>query len=78
METSDLLLTFIIIVIFIALYFINILGVGIKNIKDNWPLYRCNPLLFHLPVYLIMILDKISHIVYKICNKVTWVNYYNQ
>ena len=45
MKTSDLLLTLIIILIFAALYFINILAVGIQNIKDNWSLYRCNPLI---------------------------------
>ena len=44
MKTSDLLLTLIIILIFMVLYSINILGIGIKNIKDNWPLYRCNPM----------------------------------
>ena len=44
MKTSDLLLTLIIILIFMVLYSINILGVGIKNIKDNWSLYRCNPI----------------------------------
>jgi hypothetical protein len=43
MQTSDFLLTIIIIIIFIGLYFINILGVGVQHIKDNWPLYRCNP-----------------------------------
>ena len=25
------------------MYFYNILAVGIKNIQDNWPEYRCNP-----------------------------------
>lgn len=45
MKTSDLLLTIIIILIFVGLYFINVLGVGIQNLKDNWPLYRCNPVI---------------------------------
>ena len=43
MKTSDFILTFFIILIFIGLYLFNILGIGIKNIQDNWPLYRCNP-----------------------------------
>jgi len=41
---SDLFLSIIIILIFICLYFGNILGIGIKNIQDNWSLYRCNPI----------------------------------
>jgi hypothetical protein len=43
MRTSDLVLTLIIILIFIGLYVFNILAIGIQNIKDNWPKYRCNP-----------------------------------
>lgn len=44
MKTSDFILSFLIILIFIGLFMINILGIGIKNIQNNWPLYRCNPL----------------------------------
>ena len=44
MNTSDFLLTIIIILIFIGLYFLNILGIGMTNIKKHWSLYRCNPL----------------------------------
>ena len=43
MRTSDLVLTIIIILIFIGLYVFNIIAIGIQNIKDNWPKYRCNP-----------------------------------
>jgi hypothetical protein len=43
MKTSDILLTFFIIVIFIGIYSFNIFTVGIENIKKNWPQYRCNP-----------------------------------
>ena len=43
MKTSDFILTIFIILIFIGLYIFNILGIGIKNIQDNWPIYRCNP-----------------------------------
>lgn len=45
MKSSDLTLSIIIIFIFIALYLVNLLVVGIQHIKDNWPLYRCNPMI---------------------------------
>jgi hypothetical protein len=45
MDTTDILLTIIIILIFIGLYFLNILGVGVQHIKDNWSIYRCNPMI---------------------------------
>ena len=44
MKTSDLILSILIILIFIGLYIFNVLGIGLKNIQDNWPMYRCNPL----------------------------------
>ena len=43
MKTSDFILTIFIILIFVGLYLFNILGIGIKNIQDNWSVYRCNP-----------------------------------
>lgn len=43
MGYSDILLTIIIIIVFVALFMVNILSVGITNIEDNWPTYRCNP-----------------------------------
>ena len=43
MRTTDLVLTILIILIFIGLYVFNIISIGIQNIKDNWPKYRCNP-----------------------------------
>lgn len=43
MKASDIFYTFIIILIFLALYLINTLSVGMTKIKKNWPLYRCNP-----------------------------------
>jgi predicted PurR-regulated permease PerM len=43
MRTSDITLSIFIILIFAGMYFYNILAVGIKNIQDNWPQYRCNP-----------------------------------
>jgi hypothetical protein len=44
MKTSDITLTILIIIIFIILYVFNILAVGIKNIQNKWPQYRCNPI----------------------------------
>lgn len=43
MRSSDITLTIVIILIFVGLYFYNVLAVGIKDIQDNWPEYRCNP-----------------------------------
>ena len=44
MKTADLTLTVIIVLIFILLYLFNLLVVGIQRIKENWPVYRCQPL----------------------------------
>ena len=44
MKGTDLLLTIIIIVIFGALFLANYLSVGIQKIKEEWPKYRCNPM----------------------------------
>ena len=44
MGTNDGALTILIIIIFIILYMFNILAVGLKNIKEDWPKYRCNPM----------------------------------
>ena len=43
MKSSDITLAILIIVIFLALYFYNIMSVGFKNVQNNWPKYRCNP-----------------------------------
>jgi len=43
MKSSDITQTVIILVVFVGLHLFNILSVGIKNIRENWPLYRCNP-----------------------------------
>jgi hypothetical protein len=45
MKTSDLTLSIIIILFFIGLYFFNIFIVGVAHIKDNWPVYRCQPMI---------------------------------
>jgi hypothetical protein len=44
MKTSDITLSIFIILIFIFLYVFNVLSVGIQKIKDDWPQYRCNPI----------------------------------
>lgn len=44
MTGTDILLTIIILIIFIVLFCVNILAVGIENIKNQWPKYRCNPI----------------------------------
>ena len=45
MGSSDIILSIVIIVVFITLCMINILSVGVKNIEENWPTYRCNPVI---------------------------------
>ena len=45
MKSSDITLSIFIILVFIGLYFYNILAVGIKRIQDNWTEYRCNPMI---------------------------------
>lgn len=35
----------IILIIFILLQFSNMISVGIKNVQNNWALYKCNPLI---------------------------------
>jgi len=45
MNTSDITQTIIIFVVFIFLHLFNILSVGIKNIQENWPVHRCNPMI---------------------------------
>ena len=45
MASSDLSLSIIVIFIFIVLYIFNLIVVGMQRIKDNWPVYRCQPLI---------------------------------
>jgi len=45
MNTSDLFVSVVIVIVFILLYLFNFLVVGIQRIKDNWPQYRCNPII---------------------------------
>lgn len=43
MQTTDIVLSLIIFLIFIGLYAFNTFSIGIQNIQKNWPSYRCNP-----------------------------------
>ena len=43
MKFTDMISSILILVIFIGLYVFSILSVGLKNIKKDWPEYRCNP-----------------------------------
>ena len=66
MNTSDLTLTVIIILIFILLYVFNILAVGIKKVEQDWPLYRCNPTI--MPFASVFGHDTVSNFTYCIQN----------
>ena len=43
MKGSDINKSILIILLFGVLYLVNILSVGIKRIKEKWPIYKCNP-----------------------------------
>lgn len=43
MNATDITLVTFILLVFVGLYVINVLSIGIANIKRNWPKYRCNP-----------------------------------
>jgi hypothetical protein len=64
MKTSDLSITIFIIIVFIILYVFNILSVGINKIKEDWPVYRCNPAV--MPFASIFGQDTISNFTYCI------------
>lgn len=44
MRFSDIALSVIIILIFVLMYTLSFLSVGIQRIQKNWPTYRCNPI----------------------------------
>jgi len=52
MKTSDIGLAIFIFLVFIALYVSNILAIGVQNIKQNWPKYRCNPIVMPFASYI--------------------------
>ena len=51
MQFNDIFLTIVIILIFIIINVLNLLSGGIKHVKNNWPLYRCNPIVMPLAGY---------------------------
>ena len=51
MKTSDIGLAIFIFLVFIALYVSNVLAIGVQNIKQNWPKYRCNPVVMPFASY---------------------------
>ncbi len=44
MKFRDISLAVIIVIVFVFLYFMSVLLIGIKKIKNNWPEYKCNPM----------------------------------
>jgi len=44
MKFSDMILALLIILVFLGMYVFSFISVGMKNIKTNWPKYRCNPM----------------------------------
>jgi len=48
MNGSDITSAVLIIIIFTLLQMFNVFAIGIKHIKNNWPLYRCSPMI--LPI----------------------------
>ena len=44
MKFSDMLFNLLILLAFVGMYVFSIVSVGLKNIKKNWPEYRCNPM----------------------------------
>lgn len=64
MKSSDITLSLAIIIVFILLFMFNILSVGIKKIEDNWPTYRCNPVV--MPFASIFNQDPVSNFTYCI------------
>ena len=51
MKTDDIFLSVFIILIFIGIMLFNVISVGIKQIQDNWPEYRCNPMVMPFAGY---------------------------
>jgi hypothetical protein len=66
MKTSDITMSIFIILIFIILYVFNILSVGIQQIKNDWPEYRCNPMI--MPFASVFGYDPISNFSFCIQN----------
>lgn len=73
MKSSDITLTFLIIFVFIVIYLFNILSIGIKKIENDWPTYRCNPVV--MPFASVFGQDTTSNFTY--CIQTMQGNYMN-
>ena len=52
MKIGDFVRCLVIILLFGVLFVISFLSAGIDNIKKNWPVYRCNPVIMPIAGYL--------------------------
>ena len=64
MNILDLTLAIFIILIFAGLFAFNLLTIGISKIKNNWPVYRCNPVV--MPFASIFGQDAVTNFTYCI------------
>uniref|UniRef100_A0A6C0HQ27 Hedgehog/Intein (Hint) domain-containing protein n=1 Tax=viral metagenome TaxID=1070528 RepID=A0A6C0HQ27_9ZZZZ len=64
MNILDLTLAIFIILIFVGLFAFNLLTIGISKIKNNWPVYRCNPVV--MPFASIFGQDAVTNFTYCI------------
>ena len=44
MNITDILKLILVLLVFLGIFFGNMLAMGIQEIKDNWPKYKCNPM----------------------------------
>lgn len=69
MKFKDIFLAILILILFVIIFMFNTFSVGIKNIKKNWPLYRCNPTVMPFSSYFGH--DPVSNFTYCIQNMQT-------
>ena len=71
MRGNDIFLVVFILLVFAALYAYTILVVALADIQDNWPIYRCNPMVMPFAdqfgisptmVLIIMLVARITHL----------------
>jgi len=72
MDAYDLISAIIINLVFVGLYFTAVLGIGLKQIENDWPKYRCNPSV--MPFAGLFNHDVMQNFsfVFKICKLVQW------
>lgn len=69
MKFKDIFLVCLILLLFVILFMFNTFSVGIKNIKKNWNVYRCNPSVMPFASYFGH--DPVSNFTYCIQNMQT-------